>query len=67
MYPCTVSLSHTLQEQSRSVGLHTRLNSHSVVQGRVAELEQIVTDLQAEREILKNTNDRLMKRSLYNY
>ncbi|CAI8027493.1 Protein fantom [Geodia barretti] len=49
------------EEQSRSVGLHTRLNSHSVVQGRVAELEQIVTDLQAEREILKNTNDRLMK------
>jgi chromosome segregation ATPase len=53
------------EEQRRSVELQTRLNSQSVVLGRVAELEQIVSDLQAEREILKNTNDRLMKRSLY--
>ena len=51
-----------LQEQSRSVDLQTRLNSQSVAQGRVTELEQMVSDLQAEREILKSTNDRLMKR-----
>ena len=42
--------------------LQARLNSEAVMQGKVAELEQVVSDLQTEREILKRTNDRLLKR-----
>ena len=38
------------------------MNAESVSRGRVAELEQVVCDLQEEREILKRSNDRLMKR-----
>ena len=51
-----------IQEQTHSIELQTQLHTSSVSQRTVVELQQLVQDLRTENEILKKSNDRLMKR-----
>ena len=45
--------------------LQGRLHSSSVSQRTVLELQEMVDDLRAEKDLLKKANDRFMKRYLY--
>ena len=50
-----------LQERSRNTHLQSELRSKSVSQKAMTELQEMLGDIRAERDLLKQTNDRLMK------
>ena len=62
------SSSFSFQEQTHSVELQGQLHSNTVLNRAVVELQEMVDDLRAEKDILKKANDKLMKRYvLYMY
>ena len=52
----------SFQEQTHSVELQGQLHSNTVLNRAVVELQEMVDDLRAEKDILKKANDKLMKR-----
>ena len=50
-----------LQERSRSGHLQSELRSQTVSQKAMVELQEMLRDLRAERDLLKQANDRLRK------
>ena len=50
-----------LQERSRNTHLQSEVRSKSVSQKAMSELQEMLGDLRAERDLLKQANDRLMK------
>lgn len=54
--------SSSFQEQTHSVELQGQLHSNTVLNRAMVELQEMVDDLRAEKDILKQANDKLMKR-----
>ena len=50
------------QEQSRNSRLQLEVEGGMVSQQALTELQEMVADLRAEKELLKQTNERLVKR-----
>ena len=50
------------QEQSRNSRLQLEVEGGVVSQQALTELQEMVADLRAEKELLKQTNERLVKR-----
>ncbi len=59
----TYTHTHTpLQEKRRSSSLQSELKVSAVSQRAASELQEMVSDLRSEKELLKQANDRLMKK-----
>ena len=61
IYSLLITCVILFQERSRNTTLQSELCSKTVSQKAISELQEMLGDLKAERDLLKHANDRLMK------
>lgn len=61
IYSLLITCVILFQERSQNTTLQSELRSKTVSQKAMSELQEMLGDLRAERDLLKQANDRLMK------
>ncbi|XP_062502017.1 protein fantom-like isoform X2 [Corticium candelabrum] len=54
---------HLKEEQLKNTRLQNQLKNGTAAEQQIAELHEIISDLQSEKALLKQTNDKLIKRA----